>query len=326
MTDELNKKTLVGNSVPSEAEPKPELASSPEAAPAPHPSPAAGAAPVREKATLLAAGAPPAEAAPPEAARAGAGSSEGDATSGSGGKRRTKGFDPFRFQVMTVPPGLRSEMAQVKLPRLGHEYFKETLPPPATKAAEEAETKSNAPLAPKESTRKKNTLPMKTASDAPPPFEPVERTPTSLAVPMNNTPRVVLWGSFGLLVGIVLIFLLRGFIQEEPAATAPSDLSAAAQSQVAVEVPAPPPVAPNAELAVGAAAALEPSLLPSAAAPSAASAEAAASATPLAAATSSSASSRAARPINRSPSSSPARSNPSESSAQNSQRLWITPR
>ena len=38
-------------------------------------------------------------------------------------------FDPYRYQVMTVPPGLRSEMLHAKLPRLSEEYFQDTVPP-----------------------------------------------------------------------------------------------------------------------------------------------------------------------------------------------------
>jgi hypothetical protein len=41
------------------------------------------------------------------------------------------GFDPYKFQQMTVPAGFRKEMLAAKLPRLDPRYFHDTLPPDA---------------------------------------------------------------------------------------------------------------------------------------------------------------------------------------------------
>jgi hypothetical protein len=38
-------------------------------------------------------------------------------------------FNPYGFSVVTVPPGLRQEMLQAKLPRLDAKYFEDTVPP-----------------------------------------------------------------------------------------------------------------------------------------------------------------------------------------------------
>jgi len=39
------------------------------------------------------------------------------------------GFNPYGFSVLTVPPDLRREMLQTKLPRLDPKYFQDTVPP-----------------------------------------------------------------------------------------------------------------------------------------------------------------------------------------------------
>src|SRR5450755_4066311 len=38
-------------------------------------------------------------------------------------------FNPYAFSTVTVPPDLRLEMLQAKLPRLDPEYFEDTIPP-----------------------------------------------------------------------------------------------------------------------------------------------------------------------------------------------------
>jgi hypothetical protein len=159
-----------------------------------------------------------------------------DASEGAGIQAGpTSAFDPYRFQRMTVPPGLRSEMAQAKLPRLPHEYFKETLPPATMKAAAGGEVDTDVD-APSEVPKARSGLP-KALSDAPTVFEPSERTPTSLALPLSSTPRTILWGGLGLLVGVILLFIAHELTKDEPKIAIPREVAPTAQARIAAPAP-----------------------------------------------------------------------------------------
>jgi hypothetical protein len=235
------------------------------------------------------------------AAEAGAPASTGTEPENPGvSEPEKKAFDPYRFQRMTVPPGLRSEMAQVKLPRLSDEYFKETLPPATMQAAGESSQAGRETADSREPVSS-------SGSDGPTVFEPIERTPTSLSLPMTSTPRTLFWSGLGLLVGVILLFVAREITKDEPrlAMSPPETQGSAprgsASSTSLGEISPPLPE----ETALLAAEVALPSALTSAPQPSASAMS-------------------SARP--RKPSTPTSAASSAQSPASNSKRLWITPR
>jgi hypothetical protein len=242
---------------------------------------------------------------------------------GSGGtdERQTKAFDPYRFQRMTVPPGLRSEMAQAKLPRLAHEYFKETLPPATMKVASNVDAEADAdPDAPPEVPKARSGSP-KAPSDAPTVFEPSEPTPTSLALPMSSTPRTILWGGLGLLVGVILLFIAHELTKDEPKLAIPPEKPPTAQARIAASEPIMQ--AEAREPGRSGRPAIESALLPSPVPPPS---PASSSNTPSPDAMTSSTAASTQRSGPRKPSEPASTSSHGQSPAPNTKRLWITPR
>lgn len=172
----------------------------------------------------------------------------------SSSAKEARGFDPYRFQANTMPPGFRAELAAVTLPVVPAEELQDTPPPRAggepvlappersTAAPEPRSVVVEAPPPPTEPALRLQSAPEPTLEDS---LSSMDTSP-SLRTRGRGARRLVLWSSAVVTFGILIaVYVLRsGNNRQEPSAplpslAAPQDVLGTPQERPSSQTPPP---------------------------------------------------------------------------------------